>query len=49
MVGALVFVVLNVVTDGKVPGGYQAGVIGGTFGWVAGYGIESLLARRHRS
>jgi uncharacterized membrane protein len=45
-IGALVFVVLNVVTDGKVPGGYQAGVIGGTIGWLVGIGVERLLARR---
>ncbi len=44
--GALVFVVLNVVTNGKVPGGYEAGVIGGTLGWIVGYGVEALLARR---
>jgi outer membrane lipoprotein SlyB len=46
--GAVVFVVLNVVTDGKVPGGYSAGVIGGGIGWVIGIGIEKLLDRRKK-
>jgi hypothetical protein len=48
IVGAAVFVLLNVVTDGKVPGGYSAGVIGGTIGWVIGIGVEKLIASRRR-
>ena len=44
--GAAVCVVLNVVTNGVVPGGYAAGVIGGGIGWVIGIGIEKFLASR---
>ena len=45
-VGAAIFVVLNVVTDDRVPGGFNAGIIGGGLGWIAGVGIEKWLARR---
>jgi hypothetical protein len=44
--GAVICVVLNVVTDGWVPGGYAAGVIGGTIGWLFGIGLEKFLASR---
>ena len=46
--GAVVCVVLNVVTDGWVPGGYAAGVIGGGIGWVIGIGVEKFLASRQK-
>jgi len=45
-VGAAIFVVLNVVTDDRVPGGFNAGIIGGGLGWIVGVGIEKWLARR---
>jgi hypothetical protein len=41
--GAAICVVLNVLTDGKVPGGYTAGVVGGGLGWVVGIGIEKFI------
>jgi hypothetical protein len=44
--GAVICVVLNVVTDGKVPGGYAAGVIGGSIGWVVGIGIEKFILKK---
>lgn len=44
IIGALICFILSVVTDGKVPGGYMAGVIGGSIGWVIGIGVEKLLA-----
>jgi hypothetical protein len=43
IIGAVICVVLNVVTDGKVPGGYTAGVVGGGIGWVVGIGIEKFI------
>jgi hypothetical protein len=46
--GAVICVVLNVVTDGKVPGGYAAGVIGGGLGWVFGIGMERLIQKWER-
>jgi hypothetical protein len=40
--------VLSVVTDGKVPGGYAAGVIGGSIGWVIGIGIEKYVLNKKK-
>jgi len=39
----VICVFLNVSTDGKVPGGYAAGVIGGGIGWAVGVGLEKLM------
>ena len=46
IIGTVICVVLNVATDGKVPGGYAAGVIGGGLGWVVGIGVEKMMATR---
>jgi len=43
IVGTVICVFLNVSTDGKVPGGYAAGVIGGGIGWAVGVGLEKLM------
>ena len=45
IVGAIVFVVLNQVTHGKVPGGAIGGAIGGFLGGLVGLGINSLRKR----
>jgi hypothetical protein len=42
ILGAVVFVVLNLVTNGKVPGGAIGGAIGGVLGGLVGLGINSL-------
>ena len=42
ILGAIVFVVLNQVTNGKVPGGAIGGAIGGVLGGIVGLVINSL-------
>ena len=45
ILGAIVFVVLNIVTHGKVPGGAIGGAIGGFLGGVLALGINALRRR----
>jgi uncharacterized protein YcfJ len=40
--GGVAFALLNVVTDGKVPGGAIGGAIGGILGGLVGLGINSV-------
>ena len=45
ILGAVIFVYLNHVTKGKVPGGAIGGAIGGFLGGVVALGINSLRKR----
>lgn len=40
--GILLFIVLNILTGGKIPGGFLGGIIGGGLGILVGIGINSL-------
>jgi hypothetical protein len=41
--GGIAFVLLNSLTNGKVPGGAIGGAIGGVLGGLVGLGINSVL------
>jgi hypothetical protein len=45
-VGALAFVVLNILTNGAVPGGFIGGAIGGGVGALVGWVITALIRKK---
>lgn len=46
-VGGGVFFLLNIITDGAVPGGGIGGAIGGAIGFIIGSAINSAGAKVH--